>query len=64
VAALALYLLNLDLIFHMPDKINYIHVTAGTGIFAMNRCGKRADRNFIAVASQAGGRIYGHSLLG
>ena len=63
VAALALDLLDFDLPLHMLGEIGDIHVAAGAGVFAVNRCGKVLDREFVAVASQAGSRIYSHALL-
>jgi hypothetical protein len=43
VAALALNLLDIDLLFHMLEKIGNVHMAAGTGIFTMDGSGKRTD---------------------
>lgn len=64
VTALALHLLDFDLFFHVLGEIGNVYVAAGAGVFAMDRSSKRANGYFIAVASKAGGRINGHSLLG
>ena len=64
VAALALDLLDLDLLFHVLDEIGDVHMATGTGIFAMDRLGKRPHGDLVAVAAQAGGRVDRHSLFG
>jgi hypothetical protein len=43
VAPLALYLLDLDLFFHVPGEIGNIHMAAGAGILAMDRRSKIMD---------------------
>jgi len=43
VTALTLHFLDLDLLFHVPDEIGNVRVAAGTGVFAMDRCGKILD---------------------
>jgi hypothetical protein len=64
VAPLALYLLYLDLLLHVPGKIGDIGMATGAGILAMNRVGETPDRNFVTMTPQAGGRVDGHSLFG
>src|SRR5690349_19856472 len=38
VAAFALHLLDLYLLAHMLGEVSDVHVTTGTGIFAVDRC--------------------------
>jgi hypothetical protein len=64
VAPLALYLLDFDFLSHVFGEIGNVHVATGAGILAMDRCSKIMNRYLVAVATQAGGRVNGHSLLG
>ena len=63
VTALAVNFTDLDFTSHMLGKVRNLHVTTGTGIFAMDRCGKSRSRNLVAVAAKTGGRVDSHPLL-
>ena len=64
VAEIASHLSSLHLPLHMPAKIDYLHVAAGTAISAVDGSGEPRKGDLVAVAHQAGGLIDGHSLLG
>jgi len=51
VTALTMYFFYLDLFAHMLGEVGNINMTAGTGIFAMNRRGKIVNGKLITVAA-------------
>ncbi len=63
VTALAANLPDFHLALHMFGDIGYLHVAAGTGILAVDGSGELGNGYLVAVTTEAGGRIDGHSLL-
>ena len=63
-AALASHLVDFCITTHMLGKIGYLDMTAGAGIFPVDRGGKSGNRDLVAVTAEARSRVNRHSLLG
>jgi len=64
VTQFALNLAGFELMPHVAGKVGYVDMATGTAVLPVDGIGKSLNRNLVAVATEAMGRVNGHSLFG